>query len=131
VKIHSNDFRVAEGDKVDLKKWPTKVDPVYKSKHQYKKMLEEHIAQLSTQQQLQYASNRYAILLIFQAMDAAGKDGAIRHVMSRINPQGCQVFSFKHPARPNCYTIFFGAPRAIFRSAAGSASLTGPIMKRF
>jgi PPK2 family polyphosphate:nucleotide phosphotransferase len=58
----------------------------------------EHVAQLSSQQQLLYASNRHAVLLIFQAMDAAGKDGAIRHVMSGVNPQGCQVFSFKHPS---------------------------------
>ena len=71
---------------------------MYKSKGQYKKLLEDHVAQLSAQQQLHYASNRYAILLIFQAMDAAGKDGAIRHVMSGVNPQGCQVFSFKHPS---------------------------------
>ena len=55
-------------------------------------------SQLSAQQQLLYASNRHAILLIFQAMDAAGKDGVIRHVMSGVNPQGCQVFSFKHPS---------------------------------
>ena len=86
------------GGEVNLKKWPTKVDPVYKSKEQYKKLLEEHVAQLSSQQQLLYASNRYALLLIFQAMDAAGKDGAISHVMSGVNPQGCQVFSFKHPS---------------------------------
>jgi PPK2 family polyphosphate:nucleotide phosphotransferase len=98
MKINSNDFRVREGHKVDLKKWPTKVDPVYKSKEQYKKLLDEHVAQLSSQQQLLYASNRYAVLLIFQAMDAAGKDGAISHVMSGVNPQGCQVFSFKHPS---------------------------------
>ena len=98
MKIHPRDFRVAEGDKVDLKKWPTKVDPVYKSKAHYKKLLEAHVEQLSAQQQLLYASNRHAILLIFQAMDAAGKDGAIRHVMSGVNPQGCQVFSFKHPS---------------------------------
>ena len=71
---------------------------MYKSKEQYQKLLEEHVAQLSAQQQLHYASNRYAVLLIFQAMDAAGKDGAIRHVMSGVNPQGCQVFSFKHPS---------------------------------
>jgi len=96
VKINSKDFRVREGHEVDLKKWPTKVDPVYKSKEQYKKLLEEHVGQLSSQQQLLYASNRHAVLLIFQAMDAAGKDGAIRHVMSGVNPQGCQVFSFKH-----------------------------------
>ena len=106
MKINSKDFRVREGDEVDLKKWPTKVDPVYKSKEQYKKLLEEHVAQLSSQQQLLYASNRYAILLIFQAMDAAGKDGAIRHVMSGVNPQGCQVFSFKHPSADRIATRF-------------------------
>ena len=98
MKIKSNDFRVQEGDEVNLKKWPTIVDPVYKSKKQYQKLLKEHVAQLSSQQQLLYASNRYALLLIFQAMDAAGKDGAIKHVMSGVNPQGCQVFSFKHPS---------------------------------
>jgi PPK2 family polyphosphate:nucleotide phosphotransferase len=98
MKIHSKDFRVREGDKVNLKKWPTKVDPVYKSKEEYQELLSKHVAQLSSQQQLLYASNRYAVLLIFQAMDAAGKDGAIRHVMSGVNPQGCQVFSFKHPS---------------------------------
>jgi PPK2 family polyphosphate:nucleotide phosphotransferase len=98
MKIHAKDFRVEEGDDVDLDKWPTKVDPVYRSKAQYKKLLDAHVEQLSAQQQLLYASNRHAILLIFQAMDAAGKDGAIRHVMSGVNPQGCQVFSFKHPS---------------------------------
>ena len=98
MKISSKDFRVKEGDEVDLGKWATKVEPVYKSKDQYQKLLEEHVAQLSSLQQLHYASNRYAVLLIFQAMDAAGKDGAIRHVMSGVNPQGCQVFSFKHPS---------------------------------
>jgi PPK2 family polyphosphate:nucleotide phosphotransferase len=98
MKINSNDFRVREGEDVDLKKWPTRIDPVYKSKEQYARLLEEHVAQLSAMQQLHYATNRHAILLIFQAMDAAGKDGAIRHVMSGVNPQGCQVFSFKHPS---------------------------------
>ncbi|QDL36787.1 ADP-polyphosphate phosphotransferase [Rhodoferax sediminis] len=98
MKINAKDFRVREGDGVTLKKWPTTVDPVYKSKEQYQELLSEHVAQLSSQQQLLYASNRYAVLLIFQAMDAAGKDGAIKHVMSGVNPQGCQVFSFKHPS---------------------------------
>ena len=98
MKIKTEDFRVRESDEVDLKKWPTKVDPVYRSKDQYKALLEEHVEELSDQQQLLYASNRHAVLLIFQAMDAAGKDGAIRHVMSGVNPQGCQVFSFKHPS---------------------------------
>ena len=98
MKIDAKDFRVREGDKVNLKKWPTQVDPIYNSKEQYQKLLGEHVAELSSQQQLLYASNRHAVLLIFQAMDAAGKDGAIRHVMSGVNPQGCQVFSFKHPS---------------------------------
>ena len=98
MKINSKDFEVREGDEVNLKKWPTLVDPVYKSKDQYQKLLGEHVAELSSQQQLLYASNSYAVLLIFQAMDAAGKDGAIKHVMSGVNPQGCQVFSFKHPS---------------------------------
>jgi PPK2 family polyphosphate:nucleotide phosphotransferase len=98
MKIHSKDFRVPQGDEVNLKKWPTIVDPVYKSKEQYREILEKHVAGLSALQQLLYSSDRYAVLLIFQAMDAAGKDGAIKHVMSGVNPQGCQVFSFKHPS---------------------------------
>jgi len=98
MKINSKDFRVQEGEKVRLKKWPTLVKPVYQSKEQYQELLGEQVAELSELQQLQYASNRYSVLLIFQAMDAAGKDGAIKHVMSGINPQGCQVFSFKHPS---------------------------------
>jgi polyphosphate kinase 2 (PPK2 family) len=98
MKIHAKDFRVRQGDNVDLRKWPTEVVSVYKSKKQYTKLLEEQVEQLSSLQQMHYASNRYALLLIFQAMDAAGKDGAIRHVMSGVNPQGCQVFSFKHPS---------------------------------
>ena len=97
MKISSKDFRV-RGDGVNLEKWPTKVDPVYKSKEQYQELLKEHVSQLSARQHLLYGSNRYAILLIFQAMDAAGKDGAIQHVMSGVNPQGCQVFSYKHPS---------------------------------
>jgi PPK2 family polyphosphate:nucleotide phosphotransferase len=98
MKIISKDFRVPEGKKVNLKKWPTTVNPVYKSKEEYKKLLEKHVVQLSSLQQILYASNQYALLLIFQAMDAAGKDGVIRHVMSGIDPQGCEVFSFKHPS---------------------------------
>ena len=93
MKINSDDFLVRKGEKVMLRKWPTLVDPVYKSRDQYHKLLAKHVQQLSELQELHYASNRHAILLIFQAMDAAGKDGAIRHVMSGINPQGCQVFS--------------------------------------
>jgi PPK2 family polyphosphate:nucleotide phosphotransferase len=98
MKISVEEFRVPAGKSVRLDQWPTRVKPVYRSKKQYRALLEKQVEQLSAQQQIHYASNRYAVLLIFQAMDAAGKDGAIRHVMSGVNPQGCQVFSFKHPS---------------------------------
>ena len=98
MKIHPKDFRVRAGEEITLKKWPTRVNRFYKSKDQYEKLLEEHKAELSELQGLLYANMRYAVLLIFQAMDAAGKDSAIKHVMSGVNPQGCQVFSFKHPS---------------------------------
>jgi PPK2 family polyphosphate:nucleotide phosphotransferase len=98
MKINSKDFRVRPGQKVKLKEWPTKVKPFCRSKKRYKKLLGEHVQELSSLQRLYYASRRYALLLIFQGMDAAGKDGAIRHVMSGVNPQGCQVFSFKQPS---------------------------------
>ena len=98
MKINSKDFRVRPGEKVKLRKWPTVMKPFCESKKRYQKLLEEHIKELSSLQQLHYASNRYALLLIFQALDAAGKDGAIRHVMSGVNPEGCDVFSFKQPS---------------------------------
>ncbi len=98
MKINSNDFRVRPGKKVDLRKWPTIVKPICKSKKLYKKLLQTHVEKLSSLQQLLYASDRYALLLIFQGIDSAGKDGAIRHVMSGVNPQGCEVFSFKQPS---------------------------------
>ena len=98
IKINSDNFRVPAREKVNLKTWPTHVKPAYKSKKEYTKLLQQHVEELSSLQRLLYASNHYAVLLIFQAMDAAGKDGAIRHVMSGVNPQGCQVFSFKHPS---------------------------------
>ena len=98
MKIKSKDFRVQPGEKVKLGKWPTLVKPICKSKQGYQELLEGHIAELSALQQLHYASNRHALLLIFQGMDSAGKDGAIRHVMSGVDPQGCEVFSFKKPS---------------------------------
>jgi PPK2 family polyphosphate:nucleotide phosphotransferase len=96
--IKSSNFRVREGAEVDLREWPTRVDPEYGTNAEYQDLLRKHVNALSAQQELLYASDRYAVLVIFQAMDAAGKDGAIRHVMSGVNPQGCQVFSFKHPS---------------------------------
>jgi PPK2 family polyphosphate:nucleotide phosphotransferase len=98
MKIDSRDFRVRHRDKSKLKKWPTIIEPFCKTKKEYQKLLEKHVEELSSLQQLHYASDRYALLLIFQAMDAAGKDGSIRHVMSGVNPEGCEVFSFKQPS---------------------------------
>ncbi len=98
MKIKTKQFQVCPGETVDLQKWPTKVEPLYKSKKKYAKKLNKQVDELSEMQRLHYASDGYAVLLIFQAMDSAGKDGAIRHVMSGVNPQGCQVFSFKQPS---------------------------------
>ena len=98
MKIDTQDFRLAPGKPVSLKDWPTRVKPYYRSKRDYAKAIDQHVGRLTSLQDRLYASNSHAVLLIFQAMDAAGKDGAIKHVMSGVNPQGCQVFSFKHPS---------------------------------
>jgi PPK2 family polyphosphate:nucleotide phosphotransferase len=96
--IHVAPFRVREGETVKLKHRPTLVEPFYDSKHAYDALLADHVDKLDKLQQRLYAADSHAVLLIFQAMDAAGKDGVIRHVMSGINPQGCEVHSFKHPS---------------------------------
>ena len=98
MKIDPKHFQILAGKRVKLRKWPTRVKSFCQSKKQYARLLEEHVRELSRLQGLLYAHNRYALLVIFQAMDAAGKDGAIKHVMSGVNPQGCQVFSFKSPS---------------------------------
>ena len=98
MKINIKDFRVPANGTVKLDEWSTRVEPLYQSKKDYRKLLRAQIDDLSEMQQLHYADDRYSLLLIFQAMDAAGKDGAIKHVMSGVNPQGCQVFSFKRPS---------------------------------
>ncbi|HEX3914376.1 MAG TPA: ADP-polyphosphate phosphotransferase [Steroidobacteraceae bacterium] len=96
--LNSQDYRIGAGTKLDLRKRPTGARPSHRTDRQYRDMLNAHIKELSAQQQMLYACSRYALLVIFQAMDAAGKDGAIAHVMSGINPQGCRVTSFKHPS---------------------------------
>jgi PPK2 family polyphosphate:nucleotide phosphotransferase len=98
MKIATKPFRVRPDSRVRLEKWPTRVAPLYGSKEEYQEELARQHVELSELQNLLYASNHYAVLLIFQAMDAAGKDGAIKHVMSGVNPQGTQVFSFTHPS---------------------------------
>ena len=130
MKINSKDFRVRPGEKVTLREWPTIVKPFCKSKKQYQKLLGEHVEELSSLQRLHYASNRYAVLLIFQAMDAAGKDGAIRHVMSGVNPQSVRSSASSTRARPSWTMTSSGARRGRYRSGAALASSTGPITKR-
>jgi PPK2 family polyphosphate:nucleotide phosphotransferase len=98
MKINTEEFRVPPGKEFKLADRPTIVKPFYQSKKDYQAILKEHVAELSSLQQLHYASNRYALLLIFQGMDSAGKDGAIRHVMSGVDPAGCEVSSFKQPS---------------------------------
>jgi PPK2 family polyphosphate:nucleotide phosphotransferase len=98
MKINISDFTAPPRKKVKLKDWPTRIAPFYASDEQYQKTLVQNVKQLSAHQDLLYAHSRYALLLIFQAMDAAGKDSAIKHVMSGVNPQGCQVYSFKQPS---------------------------------
>jgi len=98
MKLDSKNFRVRPRKKVQLSEWPTTVKPFCRSQEEYQELLKEHVQKLSSLQRLHYASDRYALLLIFQGMDAAGKDGAIRHVMSGVNPQGCEVSSFKQPS---------------------------------
>lgn len=98
MKIKSKDFCVKTGKNIKLTDWPTKVKPFYKSKEQYKELLLENINELDALQRIHYASDRYALLLIFQGMDCSGKDGIIRNVMSGVNPEGVEVISFKQPS---------------------------------
>jgi PPK2 family polyphosphate:nucleotide phosphotransferase len=98
MKIRTRAFRVPHDKKVSLAKWPTRVAPIYDSDEDYERLLGKHVDKLSKLQELMYASDRFALLLIFQGMDTSGKDGVIKHVMSGVNPQGCRVTSFKHPS---------------------------------
>jgi PPK2 family polyphosphate:nucleotide phosphotransferase len=96
--LRSKDFRAAPGQRVKLNSRPTRIQPLFRSKVHYEMLLRKDKEELDSLQSRLFAHDRYSVLVIFQAMDAAGKDGAIKHVMSGVNPQGCQVFSFKHPS---------------------------------
>lgn len=98
MKIDLKDFRVPEDKSIRLDKWPTDIKPFYDSEKEYKELLQADVHQLCSLQRLLYAANTYAVLLVFQGMDSAGKDGAISHVLTGINPQGCEVYSFKRPS---------------------------------
>jgi PPK2 family polyphosphate:nucleotide phosphotransferase len=90
-------FRVEDGRRFRLRDYDPGATSGFESKEKAEKLLAKGVDRLADLQEKLYAQDRWAVLLIFQAMDAAGKDGAIKHVMSGINPQGCQVYSFKAP----------------------------------
>jgi PPK2 family polyphosphate:nucleotide phosphotransferase len=98
MNIDLDDFRVTGGNRIRLNKWATGIKPLYKSEKHYKALLAADVGELSELQRLLYASNGYSVLLVFQGMDAAGKDGAISHVLTGVNPEGCEVYSFKQPS---------------------------------
>ena len=89
---------IPQGRKIALGKWPTRIKPLFGSKPEYEAALAANIARLDARQQLLYTSAKHAVLVVFQGMDTAGKDGVIRHVMAGLNPQGCRVTSFKQPS---------------------------------
>ncbi len=91
-------YRVDDGKKIRLKDFDPSDTGDIRSKEHATELLEKGIAHMAELQNKLYAQDRWGVLLILQAMDAAGKDGAIKHVMSGINPQGCQVYSFKTPS---------------------------------
>jgi PPK2 family polyphosphate:nucleotide phosphotransferase len=96
--IDVSPYRVRNRRRVSLARCPTKVADLYESPDHYESLLAEQVEKLSSRQTLLYAHDHYALLVILQGLDGAGKDGVIKHVMSGINPQGCQVFSFKQPS---------------------------------
>ncbi len=97
VSIDTDDYIVNGTKKLKLKKHQTDIKDVYQNKSEYKELLEEFQEEINDLQRMMYAHNRYAMLLIFQAMDAAGKDGTIRAIMSGVNVHGVVVHSFKQP----------------------------------
>ncbi len=98
MKKITRQFRVEPGVAVDLKARPTLVEPIYANKREYQQLLASHVERMSKLQSLLYASHKHAVLVMFQGMDAAGKDSCIKHIMSGVNPQGCEVVSFSHPS---------------------------------
>lgn len=97
--MNHNNLIIPPGKKIAIKDYDPGYTDDFTSKSEAKDKHEKDIERLAALQEVLYAHNRYSLLLIFQAMDAAGKDGVIKHVMSGVNPQGCQVFSFKAPSQ--------------------------------
>ena len=98
LKDLSDRYRVCDGHKFRLKNFEPDDTWKFKSKEDVDELLDHSLKRLADMQGRLYAQNEWALLLVFQAMDAAGKDGTIKHVMSGVNPQGCEVYSFKSPS---------------------------------
>jgi polyphosphate kinase 2 (PPK2 family) len=129
---YSEPFRITDGAKFRLKK----IDPGEtlgfgdEDEERAEEILAQSVELLRHLQDKLYAQDRWAVLIIFQAMDAAGKDGAIKNVMSGVNPQGCEVSSFKVRQRKSWTTTFSGGVRSECLSAAASESSTAVITKK-
>jgi PPK2 family polyphosphate:nucleotide phosphotransferase len=98
VKIDLEPLKVQAGEKLSLADRPTNVAPLYESKDAYKQALEDHAKSLEKRHERLFANARHAVLVVMQGMDTAGKDGAIKHTLSGVNPQGCRVAAFKTPS---------------------------------
>ena len=98
MKLSADAFRLKAGETIDLARRPTRIEPLYASKEDYAAMLAAHVEKLRALQQRLYTGQKNALLIVFQGQDAAGKDGAISHLLTGVNPQGCQVRSFKRPS---------------------------------
>jgi PPK2 family polyphosphate:nucleotide phosphotransferase len=97
MKIDADALVVEEDKKLRLEDRPTEVKPLYESKEDYEEALADHSARIACMHERLFAAARNGLLVVFQGMDTSGKDGAIKHVMSAVNPQGCRVASFKVP----------------------------------
>jgi PPK2 family polyphosphate:nucleotide phosphotransferase len=97
--LRIRDFRVEEGEDVDLRKRPTRIEPLCASKEEYQRELARQVEKLDALERLHYAAGSRALLVILQGMDTAGKDSAIRHVMRGIDPSGCTVVGFQEPSK--------------------------------
>ena len=98
MKIDVRQFKVKPSSKLKLKDLPTRTKTLCATEDGYRRLLEQHVKQLSDLHDLLYSANKYAVLLLLQGMDASGKDGIVKHVMSGVNPTGCEVVAFKEPS---------------------------------
>ena len=103
-------YTVKPGSSVSLSRFSTEAGPEFAKKSEARKALKEDVSRLAEAQRILWANEEYSVLIIFQAMDAAGKDGTIRHVMSGVNPQGCSVHSFKAPTEQELRHHFLWRP---------------------